>query len=667
MVAVKSAVVKEAAVKAALATLATTNHADVHTHAPAEPTHFISTGGCGNKILRLLTGQADVALLNLACSMWDTCATAALLCALGGAVCTLAGYPIEHVHAPASGTYGNMHGVVAVGSGFDQRLSGLLRCTRAVWLERLRALPAVLALYRESMGEGYCEGLQSQALDLARDIDGCPFTVERLREITKDHNITGFTANECETVRYKQSHACRIRFIGGDIKSVFYKRTVLRELPYAVMKSRTVPFKITRDVQSCGVESSFLANPLVHTLEASASFSMAIPYLVQKRVFWDTPLDARFTSVLPDLSMEGGNWSQSAYLDTAQLKAALKALAEFHNFFWLNNSTPRRTGDHDSDPERNNHGATRPTQTSKHELAAQLWTTGSYWHLGRQPKGQLDKIITNWQRLYTDVFEFDKHCEDDRLSEGVAARDMETLGARLSQLAERASVATHNIDATGAEIESDADAREPYSAQTIIHGDPKAPNFFFRSRQESAKPITEANDRECGGVREGSQAGAKVHASACVGSSHSEKSAGVSDDKETSGCESDTELEVGLIDFQWAGKGLVATDVAYCIAASAHKSCFEESSLETFLAFYYACLDRDSLSYDTFRTQFDLAFIDLGRIVVADHWGAITMATLRKREGKFVFNAYNKSEAIAIWFLRELSRCLDRQLACMDS
>ena len=40
----------------------------------------IVAGGCGNKILRLVTGQADVCLFNLGTSLWDTCATEASSC-----------------------------------------------------------------------------------------------------------------------------------------------------------------------------------------------------------------------------------------------------------------------------------------------------------------------------------------------------------------------------------------------------------------------------------------------------------------------------------------------------------------------------------------------------------------------------------------------------------
>ena len=56
----------------------------------------VIAGGCGNKILHLLRGEADVTLFNLGTSLWDTCATEALLVAAGGAMTTLLGTPINH-------------------------------------------------------------------------------------------------------------------------------------------------------------------------------------------------------------------------------------------------------------------------------------------------------------------------------------------------------------------------------------------------------------------------------------------------------------------------------------------------------------------------------------------------------------------------------------------
>ena len=66
-------------------------------------------GGCGNKILQLLTGAADVAVFNLGTSLWDTCATEALLAAAGGRLTTLLGHPIDHTAAAPTPNRWNSH------------------------------------------------------------------------------------------------------------------------------------------------------------------------------------------------------------------------------------------------------------------------------------------------------------------------------------------------------------------------------------------------------------------------------------------------------------------------------------------------------------------------------------------------------------------------------
>jgi 3'(2'), 5'-bisphosphate nucleotidase len=60
---------------------------------------ILRAGGCGNKILYLLCGQAQMAVMNMGTSLWDTCATEALLVARGGSLTTLLGvFPITYHH-----------------------------------------------------------------------------------------------------------------------------------------------------------------------------------------------------------------------------------------------------------------------------------------------------------------------------------------------------------------------------------------------------------------------------------------------------------------------------------------------------------------------------------------------------------------------------------------
>ena len=77
---------------------------------------LLQAGGSANKVLSVVLGRADAALLNLATSKWDSCATEAVLGAAGGTVTTLLGWPIEHTaRAPTP----NPLGVLCTGAGYE--------------------------------------------------------------------------------------------------------------------------------------------------------------------------------------------------------------------------------------------------------------------------------------------------------------------------------------------------------------------------------------------------------------------------------------------------------------------------------------------------------------------------------------------------------------------
>ena len=230
-------------------------------------------------------------------------------------------------------------------------------------------------------------------------------------------------------------------------------------------------------------------------------------------------------------------------------------------------------------------------------LAAEVWESGSYWHLGQQPAGQLAKLRPNWARLQSEF--------------GFPA-DWGDLGARLERVALQASMQAHGLDANQCKVADWPNSRH----QTLIHGDPKAPNFFFQEVSSSKQSQPQ-------------------------------------------------QLNVGIIDMQWCGLGLGAVDVAYCIAASADASVFVADAgrrdtvaiVGRYVREYYECLLAAFVKYgnatdstaaaallpmEVFQVQFEWAWIDLARVVVGDHWGSLTKAVVASREGKMSFNAYNK-------------------------
>ena len=192
---------------------------------------------------------------------------------------------------------------------------------------------------------------------------------------------------------------------------------------------------------------------------------------------------------------------------------------------------------------------------------------------GQQPAGQIAKLRPNFERLKE---EFDWPAEWD-------------LGARLERVALKASQIAHGLDADNKKLPAGAWANAGF--QTIIHGDPKAPNLFFK-RGRSVAVVDE-------------------------------KAAGVA-----------PEPEVGLIDMQWCGRGIGAVDVVYCIAASAGPTLipaggdpavvvqslvdeYHKTLLSSFVK-YGVATDLASaaavLPADVFQEQFEWAWIDLARV-----------------------------------------------------
>ena len=519
-----------------------------------------------------------------------------------------------------------------------------------------------------------------QALDITRSIDGQPFTVGELASIVgcPPSHIASFSCPEKSSVRYKQSVAARVVLHpanrpastnASDVStcaaegglehhnppaSFFYKRAVLRELPYALHKAVQYPYKILRDVKANRTEAIFLSSDLPRAFCAASErgVRVALPYRVEEASYLDTPIDSRFALCLYDFSPRLG-WRQHPHLKATPLGAALGALAEWHAFFWLAH-----------DPE----GA-------KAELAARMWDAGSYWHLGQQPAGTLAKLKPNWKRLFAafqganmdngedsgeDSGEDNGEDRGAGMRKGVGMeRYGDDLGARLERVALRASEEAHGLDASHVKIADGSWVNAAY--ETIIHGDPKAPNIFMQDEAGKADDAAGAQ-----GAKGANDAGAE----------------GVCGSGEGGGGESRDGGKVGLIDEQWTGRGLGAVDVAYCIAASADPSVFTRAAgngndgdlldsladspackvaqrligdyhthlLRAFVA-CGAAADQDAaaalLPAEVFQVQFEWAWIDLTRCVVGDQWGSITPDVLKGRRGQMNFNAYNKAIEMA--------------------
>ena len=175
---------------------------------------------CGNKILSLLRGECNIAVFNLKTSLWDTCATQALLSASGGCMTDLTGSRINYSYPSIArnGSTGNTFGVVATVAGIDH----------ADLVRRFRLRPEVTELFREV---GLRQSTSGTASDVCRDTFGIPLTVATLSEAIGGP-VESYSCPESEAHRYLMSEAARLHltyrtgFSGP--KSVFYKRAVMR-------------------------------------------------------------------------------------------------------------------------------------------------------------------------------------------------------------------------------------------------------------------------------------------------------------------------------------------------------------------------------------------------------------------------------------------------------
>ena len=123
-----------------------------------------------------------------------------------------------------------------------------------------------------------------------------------------------------------------------------------------------------------------------------------------------------------------------------------------------------------------------------------------------------------------------------------------------------------------------------------------------------------------------------------------------------------------LLDFQFVGDGLAATDLAHFLTASvAGSECLGDdgSLLDGVLVDIYhaelvAALGRD-VPIDAFRRQFETAIVDKARFVFSYLWPRIDASPAELERGVQIWNrnSYNKDIKAAVWLIARTSAALD--------
>ncbi|KAL1507956.1 hypothetical protein AB1Y20_007560 [Prymnesium parvum] len=534
----------------------------------------VVVGGAGNKLLAAADGLVDLAVMHFDTCSWDSCAPEAIIRAAGGKVSDLFGAPLVY---SAGGGGRNALGVV--GSHASARVAHDALCAQmrrdATALELLRPWGA--------------EGAAAAAADVARGIDGLPLSAQWIRRAVAgaaapEAALLSYAAPEAGASRGMMSTTCRLELAwaaeAGLPRSAVWKRVDMAELEAAALKARVAPLKLARDVRSYAVEAAFLASAACARLRAAAAVDVAEAYAAELKPCAAAPLESRFALLLRDFSAADG-WAQRGMLGEREARAALRALARLHAFFWEGAAFWREGAE------------------ATAELERAVWPSGGYWQPSMQPAAQFASLGATYREH---VAAFGAPFARELEREGVEA---EGLGERLQQVAARVAARAHPFD-VGGDAAAAAAAAGGRAHRTLIHGDPKAANLFVRTSE----------DGRC---------------------------------------------EVGLIDFQWCGFGLAATDVAHHIAAALSPDCLScdgkrEAALldlyhgalcEALVEFEVVPTEADALAFfprELLQEQYETGLLDMCRLVFGYQWSRADFESESLNK-----NSYNKSLRSAVW------------------
>lgn len=389
-------------------------------------------------------------------------------------------------------------------------------------------------------------GEGQQAVDLARDLDRQPFETSGSKSNKRWllGDAVGYSVPESDSIRGLMSTGCRLRYR--------YSRAAAEddedeERPSSAFYKRVAfneldYFKSKSALKIARDVKSYAVEAKFLSSSALDGLDVAVAkaYASDLRPCESRPRDSSFALLLRDFDPRQGWYQRNLVDDLGDAEAALGALAKFHAHFWS-------------------------------KEVDGVWERGSYWDPQKQDPDQLTSIAESWPR----------HFEAFGL-----ASDLADLGARLQPVA----------------ISAAADAHDR-PQQTVIHGDPKAANFFFRDG------------------------------------------------------------EAGLIDFQWTGYGRVANDVGHFLCAAVDADVLDSHETHLLDHYYQTLVGRGAATdygRDEFQADYETAVLDTCRLVFAYQWNRIGASpeTLSKFKDSAGRNAYNKNLPNALWLVGRCDQIL---------
>jgi len=296
---------------------------------------------------------------------------------------------------------------------------------------------------KENLGE-------PQAVDIVRDLDGCPLTTEYFKETMGITDVESYSCPENEAFRGLMSNACRVHLYPGG-QTAFYKRIVFENIDHCQEKLKTAPHKLIRDAKSCEVVASFLLSKACKAMVEQTGVHIPKCYDVKQEPDFSNPMKSKFSFLFEDFGPSDGWYQEWLLQDVETCKAALTTYAKIHAFFW-DGSSFWQDGE------------------AAKELEEGIWKSGSYVQPEAQGLDQCKKVAGEWAT---------KRLKFERELSSLGFWD--NLGERLESIAEECGRLAHPF--------ADDILSEQYKKyRTFTHGDPKQANLFFRSTTES-EPI----------------------------------------------------------------------------------------------------------------------------------------------------------------------------------
>lgn len=556
-------------------------------------------GGAGHKIVAAAEGRADLAIMHFGTSLWDSCAPGAFIMAMGGKMTDLFGAPLVHAASPGADASAVKNKLGVVASAPGQGAAHDALCAA------MRAEPLALALLQPDgflpdggSGGGASSGATAQAADLVRDLSGAPLTTPWLEKALGDGG-----SGRPALLGYDAPEAASFRGMmsnGCRLQLRWCGGGAGAVVPSSLFYKRVVMGELdSARAKALSAPAKLQRDVNSFFVEARFLGSKAAAELLQARVLVPR---AHRVEMWPDAVVPIESRFALLLSDFSPSDGWRQEGALSPLAVRSSLETLARLHAYfwegSSFWQHGSGGDSNCGSGAAAELEGAVWPAGGYSQPSMQPEDQWTQLSA---KMAGHVAKFG---DDFAAAPALQGIDLGALGDRLQSVARAEAAKVHPFDVTAG---GDAVAMRRY--RTLIHGDPKAANLFLRDTEASS-----------GGV------------------------------------------EVALIDFQWTGFGLAATDVAHHLAAAlAPEALSLDGAAEAALLNHYhevlcgalaefgaaeSAADAAArlLPRPTLQQQYESALLDMGRLVFAYQWSRANFGAPAPNK-----NSYNKYMQTAVW------------------